>query len=153
MRADEGQAWEAMFESVAAEGRWIGAESPVHDWFDGMVERFRNRHDGVVLLAEADGSPVAWISVELAAGAAEIGMGIVDGFRRQGIGTALMEAAMDWSVAQGADRMRLDVFPHNDAAIALYRKLGFVETDRQTDAWPRRNGERWDLVTMERTLR
>ena len=152
MRAGEGAIWQGLFASVAEEGRWIGAEAPVHDASEEIVERFVGRADRVMLLADLDGDPVGWISVELEEGEAEIGMGIVDGFRRQGIGTALMEAAMDWSVAHGAARMRLDVFPHNEAAIGLYEKLGFVETDRRLAFWRRRNGERWDLVRMERAL-
>ena len=152
MRVDDGARWQALFASVAEEGRWIGAEAPAPDRADAIVEQYVGREDGVMLLADVDGEVVGWISVELQAGAAEIGMGIVDGFRRQGIGTALMEAARDWSVSHGADRMRLDVFPHNEAAIALYDKLGFVEVARQTAYWRRRNGERWDLVTMELPL-
>jgi RimJ/RimL family protein N-acetyltransferase len=83
---------------------------------------------------------------------AELGMGIVDGHRGQGIGTLMMEAAADWAAANGVERLHLDVFPHNEAAIGLYEKLGFVEIARHAAAWPRRIGERWDLLTMELRL-
>ena len=152
MRADEGATWQALYASVAEEGRWIGAEAPVSDRAGEIVERFVGRDDGVLLLAESDGIPVGWLSVELEAGVADIGMGIVDGSRRRGLGTALMEAGLAWASDHGAVRMRLDVFPHNEAAIGLYSSLGFVEVERRPASWPRRNGERWDVLEMERRL-
>jgi len=152
MRGDEGPGWQALFASVAEEGRWIGAEAPVPDLAAETVQRFVDQDDRVMLLAEVDGVPIGWISVELEEGVAELGMGIVDGYRQRGIGTSMVDAALAWASAHGAERMRLDVFPHNEAAIALYRKLGFVEVGRRRAAWQRRNGERWDLIAMELAL-
>jgi RimJ/RimL family protein N-acetyltransferase len=40
------------------------------------------------------------------------------------------------------------VWPHNDRAIALYEKLGFVEEGRLRRHYRRRNGELWDAVVM-----
>jgi ribosomal protein S18 acetylase RimI-like enzyme len=42
----------------------------------------------------------------------------------------------------------LGVFPHNEAAIALYRKFGFVDEGRRSEHIRRTNGERWDLIEM-----
>jgi len=42
----------------------------------------------------------------------------------------------------------LSVFPHNEAAIALYRKFGFLEEGRRTKHIRRANGELWDLIEM-----
>jgi ribosomal protein S18 acetylase RimI-like enzyme len=152
MRGDEGPVWQEIFASVAEEGRWIGAEAPVADLAAQTAERFADQDDRVMLLAQLDGMTVGWISVELEDDAAEIGMGILAGYRRLGVGTAMVETAMAWATTHSAERVRLDVFPHNEAAIGLYRKLGFVEVGRQPAAWQRRNGERWDLIVMERPL-
>jgi RimJ/RimL family protein N-acetyltransferase len=44
------------------------------------------------------------------------------------------------------------VFAHNTAAIALYRKSGFVEEGRRTGQYRRASGELWDCVVMGLTL-
>jgi RimJ/RimL family protein N-acetyltransferase len=45
-------------------------------------------------------------------------------------------------------KLTLGVFPHNERAIALYRKSGFVEEGRHVKHIRRSNGELWDLVDM-----
>lgn len=45
--------------------------------------------------------------------------------RRQGIAKVLMEKAQNWSIARGDRQIGLQVFPDNQAAIALYRQLGY----------------------------
>jgi RimJ/RimL family protein N-acetyltransferase len=40
------------------------------------------------------------------------------------------------------------VFPHNEAAIRLYRKFGFVEEGRREKQIRRANGEIWDMLEM-----
>jgi RimJ/RimL family protein N-acetyltransferase len=58
---------------------------------------------------------------------AELGLMVAASARRRGIGTALMEEAMRWARAAGITKLELTVFPHNEPAITLYRKLGFRE--------------------------
>lgn len=45
-------------------------------------------------------------------------------------------------------KLKLDVFPHNEAAIALYRKFGFAEEGRREKHYRRANGELWDALVM-----
>ena len=40
------------------------------------------------------------------------------------------------------------MFPHNEAAIALYRKFGFVDEGRRVEHIRRADGELWDLIEM-----
>lgn len=47
-------------------------------------------------------------------------------FRGHGIGAALMRAAIDEATALGAPRLLLGVHARNHAAIAFYRKAGYV---------------------------
>jgi ribosomal protein S18 acetylase RimI-like enzyme len=49
--------------------------------------------------------------------------------RRRGVATALTRAAEREAAARGADRLRLTVSVDNHAAQALYRKLGYLETE------------------------
>jgi ribosomal protein S18 acetylase RimI-like enzyme len=50
--------------------------------------------------------------------------------RGRGIGRRLMEEAIDWSTRAGIEKLVLSVYPHNEAAISLYRSFGFVEEGR-----------------------
>jgi RimJ/RimL family protein N-acetyltransferase len=58
---------------------------------------------------------------------AELGLMVAASARRRGIGTALIEEAVKWGRGSGITKLELTVFPHNEPAIALYRKLGFRE--------------------------
>jgi RimJ/RimL family protein N-acetyltransferase len=58
---------------------------------------------------------------------ASIGLSVDAAHRRQGIGMALMRAILAWARTKELSRIELKVFTRNMAAIALYKKLGFVE--------------------------
>jgi RimJ/RimL family protein N-acetyltransferase len=139
-----------ILEAVGAEGRWIAAEVP----FDKAqrIERLtqavsRPEHCGFV--AEVDGRVVGNIGLELAPyGVAEFGMALLDGFRGQGIGARLVAAGVEWARSAGAHKMSLQVWPHNERAIALYRKMGFVDEGLLRQHYRRQNGELWDAVVM-----
>ena len=62
---------------------------------------------------------------------AELGLMVAGSERRRGIGTALIEEAVTWARRSGITKLELHVFPHNEPAIALYRKLGFSEEGRR----------------------
>lgn len=62
---------------------------------------------------------------------AEVGLMVASDQRRRGIGSALMDEAIKWARASGITKVELEVFPHNEPAIALYRKLGFEEEGRR----------------------
>ncbi len=78
------------------------------------------------------------------------GMAVRDDWRGQGVGTRLMEAALDladnWL---GLTRLDLRVFVTNDAAIALYRKFGF-EVEGTHRWFALRGGEYVDAHVMAR---
>lgn len=47
--------------------------------------------------------------------------------RNQGIGTHLMEASKEYGISRGADFIRVQVFPQNEAGIRFYERNGFCE--------------------------
>ena len=51
--------------------------------------------------------------------------GILRGFTSQGIGTRLFEELELWAKRKDIHRLELNVVAHNEAALALYRKMGF----------------------------
>ena len=77
---------------------------------------------------------------------------MIVGWRGLGIGAAMLDAAIEWATGAGAHRMALEVWPHNSAALELYRRAGFVEEGRKHRHYRRRNGELWDAVVMGRPL-
>jgi RimJ/RimL family protein N-acetyltransferase len=81
-------------------------------------------------------------------GFGEIGMAVAREWRRRGVGSALLGAAIEWARERGLHKLSLGVFAHNAAAIALYRKFGFVEEGRRIKHYRRANGELWDSVEM-----
>lgn len=64
-----------------------------------------------------------------------ISMWVAPEARRQGIGSALVDAVVAWAKAEGFARLLLDVGAENTPAIAFYRRKGFVPTE-QVDALP-----------------
>jgi putative acetyltransferase len=69
-------------------------------------------------------------------------------WRGQGVGSALMSAAIAWARQTGiVSRIELQVYVRNQAAIALYRKFGFeVEGRRRRVVY--QNGEYLDDLVM-----
>jgi ribosomal protein S18 acetylase RimI-like enzyme len=98
---------------------------------------------------EGAGAIVGYLRIHVAPyGVADLGMAVADGWRGQGVGSALLAAAIDWARAHGAHKVALQLWPHNTAAQALYEKFGFVVEGRLRRHYPRRNRERWDAVIM-----
>ena len=139
-----------VFESVVAEGRWLGTEAPIDrgeraDRLRAALEDPRQ----AVLVAVEDGRIVGHLSLELAGyGVASLGMEVARASRGRGVGRALLAEAVATARRLGAHKMALQVWPHNVAALALYRRVGFVEEGRLRRHYPRRNGELWDAVVM-----
>lgn len=141
-----------LFTAVATEGRWLATEAPL----DCREVRARWRDlvatgEGLLLVADESGVPVG-LAALVGSVEPELGMLVRADRRRQGVGDALVLACLDWARRRGARRVVLHVFPHNPAAVALYRKHGFEERGVVRGAYPRRSGERWDALRMVREL-
>jgi len=79
---------------------------------------------------------------------AELGISIAQKWRGQGIGDAMLAAAIQWAKdTKIIRRIELQVFARNTAAIRLYEKHGFQEEGRRRDA-VFRNGEYLDDLVM-----
>ncbi len=61
---------------------------------------------------------------------AEFGVSVLDGYRGQGIGRALIGHVEAWAAGHGVERMILNVAEANVDAIRLYHALGYREYDR-----------------------
>ena len=79
-----------------------------------------------------------------------IGMAVRDDWQGKGVGTALMEAALDLADTWlNLTRIELSVYVDNAAGIALYEKFGF-EVEGTHGRFAFRNGEYVDAYSMAR---
>jgi len=78
---------------------------------------------------------------------ADLGLMVAMSHRRRGIGTGLLEAALEWARHSEVRKLELHVFPHNEAAIRLYEKFGFVQEGYRRDHY-RRGNEYVDAILM-----
>lgn len=80
----------------------------------------------------------------------QIGMAVHDDWQGKGVGSALMQAAVDladnWL---NLTRLELEVYTDNEPAIALYKKFGFV-TEGTLKNFAYRDGQFVDVYTMAR---
>jgi RimJ/RimL family protein N-acetyltransferase len=140
-----------LFAAVAEERRHILTEPPIDR--RRRAKQFRETirsDDAQVFVAEADGEVVGELTAfgRTSTGPATIGMAVAAAWRGQGVGTALMDACVAWGRETGVHKLSLEVFPWNEAAIALYRKFGFVEEGRLRKHYRRQSGELWDVLVM-----
>lgn len=82
---------------------------------------------------------------------ADLGLMVSLEARGQGVGSALLAAAEDWARAVDVRKIELHVFPHNDAAIALYERVGY-RREGYRRAQFRRGGELVDAILMAKLI-
>ena len=134
---------DANLRSVAAERRY--------------VRSVRRHPDARLLVAEIDGEIVGRLSLArdphpCSAHVADFGITVAARHRRRGIGTALLGAADAWARDAGISKLELHVFPHNEAAINLYEKLGYVREGYRTAHYRLPDGRFVDAVLMAKRL-
>jgi RimJ/RimL family protein N-acetyltransferase len=143
-----------VYVDVAAEGVWIGTEAPIDrearmaKWLDTFLG-----NGGSVMFVVDVGTGIAGAAVldpqgACGSGLYEFGMWVDKVFRGKGAGSALVEACIKWAEQQGAHKISLLVWPHNQPARALYRKYGFEEEGYLKRHWRRKSGEIWDSIVM-----
>jgi [ribosomal protein S18]-alanine N-acetyltransferase len=145
-RAGDARAMAEIFAAVAQERDGIASEPPVD--IEERAALFARSAGGSVV-AVAGGRIVGMLHVEVSRhGFGELGMLVDRAWRGRGIGSALVQAAIDWSRGRGLHKLCLEVFAHNTGAIALYRKSGFIEEGRRAQQYRRASGELWDSIVM-----
>lgn len=132
--------------SVAGEWRSAGDERR-------YLKALRKYAHAAVFIAEReDGAIVGRLSVgrdphPASSHVADLGLMVALDARREGIGTALLQAAVDWARTAGVRKLELHVFPWNEAAIALYDRFGF-EREGYRKGHYRRGSEDVDAILM-----
>jgi ribosomal protein S18 acetylase RimI-like enzyme len=145
-RRNEARRLAQLLAEIAAERDAITSEPPFD--LNERTRAFAASIDGTIVAA-ADDQIVGSLHIEQSRfGFGEIGMGVTRPWRGRGVGSLLMTAAIEKGRADGLHKLSLEVFPHNAAAIALYRKFEFVEEGRRSKHYRRASGELWDALVM-----
>jgi len=105
----------------------------------------RKHPDAAVFVAESARGLVGRLSVArdphpASRHVADLGLMVAAHARRRGVGWALLEQAVDWARQVGVRKLELHVFPHNEPAIRLYERFGFVREGYRKDHYRRGNG-------------
>jgi len=116
----------------------------------------RHHDDAAVFVAETDGAIIGRLSIArdrhpASEHVADLGLMVAREFRRQGAGRALMCEAERWARTVGVRKLELHVFPHNEAAIGLYRDLGYEQEGFRRGHY-RRQDEFVDAILMAKEL-
>ena len=145
-------------EAVSAEpGGWL--ISTGGEWRSAGDERRylkalrRYAHAAVFVAEQDDGEIVGRLSVgrdphPSSAHVADLGLMVAMAARRQGVGRALLEAAIAWARTAGVRKLELHVFPWNEAGIALYEAVGFEREGYRKAHYRRGDGEYVDAILM-----
>jgi len=153
----DAEALTRLAEEVSAEpGGWL--ISAGGEWRSVSEERRylkalrRYPHAAVYVAERGDGVLVGRLSVArdthpASAHVADLGLMVAQDARRQGVGRALLDAAVAWARTAGVRKLELHVFPWNEAAIALYDAFGF-DREGYRQGHYLRAGEDVDAILM-----
>jgi ribosomal protein S18 acetylase RimI-like enzyme len=104
-------------------------------------------------IAETEGTPIGMAVCRLDPDhptvAHVFAMWVAPVARRKGAGRALVDACTRWARSKDATEVELQVTEGNEAAIALYRTSGFIDTGRRE---PLREGSELQTLFLRRKL-
>jgi ribosomal-protein-alanine N-acetyltransferase len=124
--------------------------------WDTKAVRGLLEHPAATSLVAVAGSPKAVIGFvigQLAADEAEIlSIGVAPNWQRAGVASGLLQGLSRAARRGDAKRIFLDVAEDNEAALALYRKLGFLEAGRRKSYYQRPGSRPVDALTLVLTL-
>ena len=101
-------------------------------WPPESYARLAESPGGLVLVCEANDRPVGFLAARQAADEAEIlNIGVLRDFRRKGVASALLLAALDEFRRSAIARVFLELRESNLPARTLYERHGFVPSGRR----------------------
>jgi ribosomal protein S18 acetylase RimI-like enzyme len=156
IRVSDAHAFREVLDAVCRERRYLATfEAPaLEDTRKFVASNVRNKIPQFV--AEADGKVVGWCDVIPGkAGRSHVGtlgMGVHRNYRSRRIGVGLLETTLAEARRIGLEKIELSAHASNLVAIALYRKLGFIDEGVRRRGWLV-DGIHEDLVLMALDLR
>lgn len=130
--------WKVL-DSVAREHKYIAfLEGPPKERFSSFVlGNMEKKAPQYVAIAE--GQVVGWCDIipidrPVFSHCGQLGMGILERYRGQGIGNALMLKTLESARERGLTRVSLTVYEGNTRALEFYKRFGFCEEGVQKKA-------------------
>jgi ribosomal protein S18 acetylase RimI-like enzyme len=136
---------------VVDEGQWLATEPSTGA--EELERRYRQalEHDTRLFVLEDGGETVGALALPPTgtAGILSVGMWVLPTHRGRGGGRLLMEAALA-ARPDGVHKIELEVWPENEAAVALYRAMGFEQEGLRRRHYRRRDGSLRSALIMAR---
>jgi len=131
----------------------LHAECFDNPWSAADITRLMATPGTIALLASQAGEPCAFLIARQAADEVEIlTFGTRPYARLQGVARALFERLQSEIVQRGARLLFIEVGKDNEAALHLYRRLGFINAGVRRDYYEKTGGGREDAVLMRKDL-
>jgi len=115
-------------------------------------ESWRRRlSDRTRFVAEVDGKVVGTVGAgpgEFDSAAALTALWVDPGFRGRGVGSALVDAVVDWAKGKGFNQVLLWVTEVNENAERLYVSRGFARTGRMIEVRPREPAVEYEMARV-----
>lgn len=148
---NDASAFHAVLDAVARERRYLRLVEapPLERTLNFVAANLKNGNPQFLALDED--AVVGWCDIcrigDLGSEhCGSLGMGMVESHRGMGIGTNLLMATLN-AAREHFDRVELEVYASNTAAIALYQKAGFTHEGRRRKAL-KRDGVYDDILMM-----
>lgn len=135
-----------------------GEFNPTIEEEEAILKNYVERSNSLFLVAEFEGKIVGNINVDgnqrkIMHHTAVFGMGMHKSWQGCGLGTALLQTAIDWCRNNPElELLYLQVYAENEAGMNLYRKVGFIEHGRMPIVF-KQNGRYHDEITMHLLLK
>lgn len=119
-------------DSVARERMWLAfTEAPSYEHMRNFVTGLIRDND-IQVYAVLDDKVVGWCDItrkkrDVFSHTGSLGMGIIKQYRGKGLGSRMMDECIKQAKANGIEKVCLEVYSHNAAGIALYKKFGFIQ--------------------------
>lgn len=94
---------------------------------DYLTRVDHNRHEAVIAIDEASGTPLGvarYVRIPGEREAAEVAVVVIDSWHRRGVGTALLEELTERARSNGIRRYKAYVSPDNDIVIGALERAG-----------------------------
>ena len=110
----------------------VGLPAPLIKTWQPTPLEFTSWMEGVTYFAgRRDGRLIGTVGCELREGSCHhVHLAVDPEFRRHGVASALLGAAVDWAKRSNAPEVWVDALVRFEAAAALFRHLGFTECGR-----------------------
>jgi RimJ/RimL family protein N-acetyltransferase len=125
---------------------------------EAWIQSFLDAPNSLLLVAEFENQMIGNIDLtgnkrQVMQHNALVGMGMLIEWRNQGLGSALMQAAIDWAKSNPIlENLQLEVYAENLAGINLYQKMRFQKVGIIPKLF-KENGKYCDSIMMSLSLK